>query len=179
MIKKLQLEKALKLGGWMSELELQFLAESASKADVVFEIGSYMGRSARAMADNSEARIYCIDPWGTHNYNDHGIVFSTDGSTFSVFYANLYSYIKSGRIIPCQEFWEKYEPKEKADFIFIDGDHRYPAVKADILKAKLHIKPGGLIAGHDYEPSWTGVVRAVEEEFPKFDLVDTLWSAHV
>lgn len=179
MLKKLQISKAQKINGWMTDLELQFLAEIASKSEVIFEVGSFQGKSTRVMADNSEAKIYCIDPWGVHCYNDHGIVFTTDSSTFSVFYANLYAYIKSKRVIPCQVKFEDYEPTEKADFIFLDGDHRYAAIKHDIIKAKQWIKSGGIIGGHDYHEEWPGVFKAVDEEFPKFELIDTLWSAHV
>lgn len=178
MLKKLQLDKALKLDGWMSELELQFLAETAAKSEVVFEIGCYCGRSTRAMADNSNARIYSIDPWDADCWNEVGVAFKTSASTYTVFYANLYAYIKSGRVIPCLSKWTDYKPVEKADFIFIDGDHRYSSVRADIDKALEWIKPGGVIAGHDFEPTWVGVVQAVEETFPKFDLIDTLWSVH-
>jgi hypothetical protein len=178
-IGKLQISKAQKLGGWMSDLELFFLAELAYECEVIFEVGSFQGKSARVMADNSKAKIYCIDPWGVHNYNDRGIVFTTDSSTFSLFYANLYAYIKAKKVIPCQVKFEDYEPVEKADLIFLDGDHRYSAIKHDIIKAKKWIRPGGVIAGHDYHQEWPGVFRAVDEEFPKFELVDTLWSAHV
>lgn len=178
MLKKLQLDKAKNIDGWMSELELQFLAECAAKSKIVFEIGSYRGRSARAMADNSGATIYCIDPWGAVVYNEKGVAFYTDMNTYGIFYANLYSYIKAGRVIPVISLWEEYEPPCKADFIFIDGDHRYSAVKTDIDKALKYINPGGIIAGHDFEASWVGVVKAVEETFPKFDLTDTIWSVH-
>lgn len=179
MLKRLQLGKALDIQGWMSELELQFLAEKAYESEVIFEIGSFRGRSARAMADNSNAKIYCIDPWNIDCWNESGIAFTTDEATYTCFYGNLYGYIKNGRVIPCRFTWMDYQPTEKADFIFIDGNHKYADVRQDIDKALEWIKPGGTIAGHDFEPSWVGVVKAVEETFPKFDLIDTIWSVHV
>ena len=39
------------------------------------------------------------------------------------------------------------------DFVFIDGDHSYEGVKLDILNFLPKVRPGGLIAGHDYEHS--------------------------
>ena len=55
--------------------------------------------------------------------------------------------------------------------LFIDGDHRYATVKADIANWTPKIVPGGVVAFHDYAPSqkhlikWKleGVRRAVDE----------------
>jgi hypothetical protein len=40
------------------------------------------------------------------------------------------------------------------------------------------IKPGGVIAGHDYHPEWPGVVKAVNEAFGgdyKYDWAEVIW----
>jgi hypothetical protein len=52
------------------------------------------------------------------------------------------------------------------DFVYIDGDHRYEAVKADLEAWAPRLRPGGLLAGDDYgvEGWWDdGVTRAVDE----------------
>lgn len=54
------------------------------------------------------------------------------------------------------------------DFAFIDADHAYEAVAADIRAWRPKVKPGGLLCGHDYHERWTeergyGVVQAVDE----------------
>jgi predicted O-methyltransferase YrrM len=50
------------------------------------------------------------------------------------------------------------------DFVFIDADHRYEGVKADISAWQPKVKNSGIISGHDIdEPSWPGVRKAVEE----------------
>jgi len=41
---------------------------------------------------------------------------------------------------------------EKLDFLFIDGDHRYPGVKSDYKNYKKLVKKGGWIAFHDINP---------------------------
>jgi len=64
-----------------------------------------------------------------------------------------------------------------ADLIFIDGDHRYCGVTADIPAALLLLKPGGVLCGHDYtNAEWPGVKRAVDEAFGgAHQLVDSIW----
>lgn len=56
-------------------------------------------------------------------------------------------------------------PPASLDFIFIDGDHKEAPVRWDISLAELWVKPGGLIAGHDYMnhiEEWA-VKRVVDE----------------
>ena len=56
------------------------------------------------------------------------------------------------------------------DFVFIDADHSYEGVSADIEAWRHKVKPGGLLSGHDYvypgersPRGWPEVVRAVDE----------------
>src|SRR4051812_37720157 len=49
------------------------------------------------------------------------------------------------------------------DFVFIDGDHSYDACKADIEAWTPFVKPGGVIAFHDFGSRADGVTRAIFE----------------
>lgn len=51
------------------------------------------------------------------------------------------------------------------DLVFIDGDHSYEAVQEDIEVWLPCIRPGGVIAGHDYTANFPGVQRAAQEAF--------------
>lgn len=66
-------------------------------------------------------------------------------------------------------------------FVFIDADHSYDAVKADIAAWLPKIRDGGWITGHDYDSEkFPGVVKAVEESFADFHLGDDCtWMARV
>jgi hypothetical protein len=57
-------------------------------------------------------------------------------------------------------------PDGWADFVFIDAGHSYGAVKADIAAWEPKVREGGWLGGHDYHPSHSGVMRAVDEAFP-------------
>lgn len=52
------------------------------------------------------------------------------------------------------------------DFVFIDADHAYESVKADIAAWTPKVRPGGIVSGHDYyltRQGNEGVIRAVNE----------------
>jgi Predicted O-methyltransferase len=177
------LDKARLINGWMTDREMTFLAERARESKVVIEVGSYLGRSTRAMADNSkkDTKIYCVDPWKGSVVNDDGIVaFDVDSSTRAGFYNNLAGYVNAGRVIMCEYRFSEWPgiltPKQyDCDFLFIDGDHRYPNVIEDINIA-LTFQPR-ILAGHDYSCQyWPGVKKAVDELFGgKAQIEDTIW----
>lgn len=52
------------------------------------------------------------------------------------------------------------------DFVFIDGNHSYNNVLEDITEWTKKVKPGGIVAGHDYKMdpvNGYGVIEAVEK----------------
>lgn len=56
---------------------------------------------------------------------------------------------------------------ESLDFVFIDADHKYNAVKKDITLWSKKVKAGGIVSGHDYYvfkfSGNRGVIDAVDE----------------
>ena len=61
------------------------------------------------------------------------------------------------------------------DAVFIDADHSYEAVKLDIQNWMPKVRKGGILAGHDYNSAWPGVIRAVNEIFPEAQKIDYCW----
>jgi predicted O-methyltransferase YrrM len=66
-------------------------------------------------------------------------------------------------------------PNASLDFVFIDASHDYDNVKADILAWRPKIKPGGIIGGHDYHGLFPGVIQAVRETIPNFNIMGVSW----
>src|SRR6185369_3035477 len=162
--RSMNISRAEQINGWMHHKELTWLAEIAQKCRIIIEIGCYRGRSTRALADNSEAVIFAIDPWDGPVFKENGdLAFSVDEDIFREFKANL----AGTNVIPIRQEFDEHIKLPKADFIFIDGDHRYFNVKRDIKAALKLLKPDGIIAGHDYGyDEWPGVKLAVDEFFP-------------
>ena len=55
------------------------------------------------------------------------------------------------------------------DLLFVDADHTYSAALRDLKLYSPMVRPGGVVAGHDYaDGTWfKGVVRAVHETLPE------------
>jgi len=47
------------------------------------------------------------------------------------------------------------------DFVFVDAAHDHPNGLTDSTNALKMVKPGGIIAWHDFEPYWSGLVHAI------------------
>jgi len=56
-----------------------------------------------------------------------------------------------------------YFPDRTVDFLFIDGEHTYEAVKQDYLNYGPMVRPGGIIAFHDTVHIETNINRFWEE----------------
>lgn len=151
--------------GWFSDEDskLYLAAVAAVQEPAHFvEIGSWQGRSAACMAGlirTSEKliRFDCVDTWRGSPYGAHPEMVSAleaDGKTLSEeFERNLR---KCGA-------WPYANPVKadsaeaaalyrdaSLDFVFIDADHRREMVERDIRAWLPKIRPGGIIAGHDW-----------------------------
>jgi SAM-dependent methyltransferase len=61
-------------------------------------------------------------------------------------------------------------PDGSVDYLFIDAGHMYDEVVADIAAWRWKVKPGGIIAGHDFNQ--VPVEKAVREAFPGLEIED-------
>jgi predicted O-methyltransferase YrrM len=163
---QMNLKQALATEGFMELFELEYLAHAASKSKRILEIGSWKGRSAIAMASNTDGLVYCVDTWSGHlDASDH---FSAE--CFKDFIRNTKGFTN---IIPFpleslqaaaifQRFGFQF------DFIFIDGRHDYEGVVRDLVAWAPLLAPGAILAGHDYgHPDWPDVKTAVDELVPQ------------
>lgn len=131
-----------------------------NRKPTVLEVGSWAGRSAIIMSESGAAHVTCVDTWGG-NANDAGCK-SYDGSAgtpFEVFQRNTagrnISAIKAKSPDAAQKFRD-----QQFDIVYIDAEHDYESVKADIQAWKPKAK--FVLAGHDYHV-FDGVRKAVAD----------------
>lgn len=153
------------INGMMSDLELNWLYNTAMNMEVIVEIGSYEGKSTHALlSGNIYGKVYTIDPYSTEDFNDKCYLKMLDNlSSFK----NHYVYRK-----PSNEAYNLFTDKT-IDMLFIDGDHSYESVKLDIELWLPKVKK--LICGHDYNNYYPDVKKAVNEKFVNVNIVDSIW----
>ena len=129
------------------------------------EIGSYKGESTMMFAASGLfSEIHCIDPLsGDEEFNtfvdeDWNNV-NEEFLTNTRFFSNITLH-KDYSYNAYTNFEDKY-----FDFTYIDASHEYSDIKKDL---ELFVpKTKSIIAGHDYQPEWPGVIKAVNEELGK------------
>jgi SAM-dependent methyltransferase len=137
-------------------LELASLAYlmQALQPLVVFEIGTFVGRTTRLLALNTPiaTRIFTLDLPQERVMHKIGEAFRGTSESQKITQLNGDS----------RNF--DYSPwHNKCDFVWIDGCHDYPYVVQDTQAALNLCRPGGWILWHDYRHTawWSGITRVV------------------
>ncbi len=154
----------------------QIVLSTLPSGSVGAEIGVWKGDlSAEILARTKPSRLHLIDPWQPRTDESHRTAWysAERGLDIEQIHADVQTRfaveISSGTVMIHRETSTKALasfPPNSLDWIYIDGDHAYDAVKADLMGAFRVVKPGGLICADDYRrDKWWGdaIVRAVNE----------------
>lgn len=146
------------------------------KRAVGAEIGVWKGDFSQQILGAAEPKVlHLIDPWVIDPRPDHeqawyGPESGTDmESIFQEVATRFAAEVSSGQIVinrgrsssVLDTFDDAY-----LDFVYIDGDHAYDGVRADLFGSFPKVRRGGLLCvdDHHLEGWWKdGVVRAVNE----------------
>jgi predicted O-methyltransferase YrrM len=158
----------LAIPGATSEMELDWLCSQAHDKKLIYEIGSFLGRSTVALLESGSPVIAVDDFYGMR-----------EESISTEFRQNLYhEFLKNTRgydnLSVLKIDHASFVPALECDMVFIDGSHHYDHVMRDIQKFQHH--RGILICGHDFS-WWQSVKEAVIKIFGhNFTLVGpNLW----
>jgi len=142
------------VAGWLNpeEAEELFQAAAAARGGCVVEVGSYRGRSTRILCAGSsigaKVPVYAVEP--------HEETVGLLGAKFgpqdrAAFFRNfchseLVRYVRllNTTSAVAAAGWDK-----PVALLFIDGDHRYPAVLADFAAWERHLLRGAAVAFYD------------------------------
>lgn len=173
-----------KIPGLTPESVALALADMAAQVPpdrAIVELGTYQGRTALFMAwgarQGQGAHVYAIDPWdlpgkrGPYNQNPEGgrgkhRKAFTDPGTYNWARYNVRANGYANRVTLIRDFSVKAAEKWSAGpvgLLFVDGDHNYDAVRADVRAWAAHLAPDAVIAFDDYAATHPEVIRAVDD----------------
>jgi predicted O-methyltransferase YrrM len=145
----------------------------------MIEIGCYAGESTELFLQSKKIiEMVCIDPYvddfDPKDNHARKYLMTDVKSVFNTRILQKYKEVTlyektSSKVLP---FLDK-----SFDFVYIDGNHQFEPTKIDIALALNVLKPGSIIAGHDYNDAWRNVKEAVNSYFIKPDKVfeDDSW----
>ena len=130
------------------------------------EVGVFRGQFSKRLLDNSKLSVlYCIDSWEQGQQRAR----QTAGENYQEarkvlrYYGDRVEIMKMSSMSAAQRFKPGF-----FDFVYLDADHEYGAVKADLFAWWPLVRSGGCFAGHDYKDQPKGgklVKKAVDEFF--------------
>ncbi len=151
-----------------------YVRERVGRYIVVVEVGSLVGESTLELALHFQS-VWAVDTWDYPNSEE--LIEPRKGQIEEYFdkvcsFAGNIVKIKTPSVAAAAA-WKRPE----IDLLYIDGDHRYQAVKSDLLAWGPHVKEGGFFSGHDYGSCFEGVKRAIDEVvgLPEVVFSDTSW----
>jgi hypothetical protein len=146
------------------------------------EIGVFRGElSGEILFNCNPNELFLIDCWNVSENPDDALCFrnKVEGDViYNEVLNNFSAQISSGQINIIRDYTtncvDKF-PDKFFDWIYLDADHTYEAVKRDLELFEPKIKDDGFILGHDYTNSALaqqqkfGVIEAVNEFVKKYN----------
>lgn len=143
----------------------------------VAEVGVDAGTTSKLVLQHcpSITRYYMVDPWVPYTTGTAGCFLERSPERWDEVYQMACDNVKGFSQVhvmrtPSLEAAKQFDLCS-LDLVFIDGDHSYEAVMADIAAWQPLVRPGGVLAGHDY--GTFGVTQAVRECFPNGEFTTT------
>jgi SAM-dependent methyltransferase len=129
------------------------------------EIGVESGKfSFQLLTKHPAMLLHCIDPWQSYA----GYIDPINNKDLPAQLAIARDRLKGLNVNFIQDFSMRavrHFADNSLDFVYIDGNHSLPFVMDDIIQWSKKVRPGGIVAGHDYvrgNPKRPTVLEVVE-----------------
>ncbi len=161
--------------GWLGHGNKRFLKQCVEDTSikVIVELGSWYGKSAQYMMKTAthDLTLICVDIWSSKDIKAGNQVIKNETfgemvgehPLYENFISNLWDY--ADKVIPIKDSTINglkliHEKGIKPDVVYIDANHTYNDVKAEITLTN-ELFPFAIICGDDW--NWSGVEKAVKE----------------
>lgn len=147
--------------GWAKECTrvglAQLMGELGFKRGV--EVGVQAGIYSEVLCQNiPDLELFCVDPWGPYNKQSA----TRSEEYYQIAKTRLSKYNATLIRFPSMDAVKGFKDGE-LDFVYIDGMHEFDPCMLDIINWATKVRPGGIVAGHDYCQYYAGgVIRAAD-----------------
>lgn len=128
------------------------LCEKHKETGVGAEIGVQYGVFSKQIAQFYSGKIICVDLWGDESIYAEAKANLANADKFKLYRADSLTIAE-------------FVPDGTLDWVYIDANHHYRELLADIDAWYAKVRPCGIVAGHDYCTSDADieVIQAVDE----------------
>lgn len=155
----IELESAEAIPGWICLTEeMVWLQRQATRFELVLEVGTWLGRSAAALALGGPKQVWTVDHFmGSPDERDTNHREALERDLHAEAVQNLASFpnvtvLKMGSVEAAKTFGDG-----ALDMVFLDGAHDTASVLADLRAWRPKVR--SLLCGHDRD--WQGVIEAL------------------
>jgi predicted O-methyltransferase YrrM len=155
------------------------LAALCARAEVrtVIEVGTFLGMGSTQVLYKAlppGGRLYCVDTFCVNMARYK----RPQDAHYHAFLSNMKQVGMTEKLVPVRmtSLEASRALAVTADLIFLDGDHAEASVVADILAWKLHLRPGGILCGDDYNTAeCPDVAPAVRKTLKHHQSTGRIW----
>jgi Methyltransferase domain len=169
--------------GWTCPAMLELydeIAATLNKGSLFVEVGAAYGRSLAYMANrawpNGEPILCAVDTWRDFvGFDNLSVTAIGEINRYPTMHLAFWGFIGEHVTPQRQEMFRAFRGASvnaaksfhdgSVQAVFIDDDHSYEGCAASIAAWLPKVRPDGILAGHDYNPHFPGVIRAVQETF--------------
>lgn len=166
------LEAQTRIPGWFHHGQQILKLIEQHRPTVCVELGTWQGASAIPVARSIQrwgGTLTCVDTWSGQLNEDGG---SLAGKPPVMLLSCARATVDAGvsanvRLIPALTTEAAKVWSGPIDYLYVDADHSYEGVLADLEAWWPHVRHGGLILGDDYDNALYPGVKAAWDEFER------------
>ena len=159
----------------VDELAVIALLCQQKKPQIIFEFGTFNGRTTLNLAANAppDAKVYTLDLGAddktdlTSDQEDGAYHLGKEAGSF---FRDSPSRDKIEQLWCDSARFDETSFRRRVDLAFVDGAHSYEYVRSDSSKALAMVRPGGIILWHDYCAWYPGVFQYLHELLSSYPL---------
>lgn len=135
------------------------------------EVGVGKGGHAKVILSKYLGHLYLVDLWAMQDPQEYEDITNSEDHESNLYlcatnlseYQSRYTIVRKKSPLATNDF-----QNESLDFVYIDANHKYSFVKADIEAWFPKVRTGGIVSGHDYFNNWDDITDVAPNGIDKY-----------